>query len=136
MSMRNILVLALLLLVPIAYAQDTSDIKVPDVKKPDVKESDVGPVDTKHIFIIFETTSPNKIIVLDDDGKWIPQIKSVNIKMAIGEAPVCVCTMWNGFFKPSKPAVAEYPMKQARSVTEKEFQTMIDELQANPFAIR
>ena len=73
---------------------------------------------------------------LDDDGEWIPQVKSINIKMAIGEAPVCVCTMWNGFFKPSNPAIAEFPMKQARSVTAKEFQTMIDELQTDPFAIR
>lgn len=90
---------------------------------------------TNHVFIIFTDSSPDQIIVLDENGKWMPDIRSMSINMTIGEQPTCTCTMWSGFYKPTNPAKETWPLKQARSATPEEFQQMIDKLQRDPSAL-
>lgn len=87
---------------------------------------------TSHVFVIFTDSKPDQIIVLDENGSWIPDVKSILIEMTIGEQPQCTCTIWSGFYKPTAPTKKTWPLKQARSVTPDEFQEMIDKLQADP----
>lgn len=95
---------------------------------------DDAPV-TDHVFIIFTDSKPDQLIVLDDNGTWMPNVKSVKIEMTIGEAPTCTCTMWEGYYKPSNPITKTWSLKQAQSATPQEFQGMIDSLQKNPSAL-
>ncbi len=88
------------------------------------------------VFLIFTNDKPENIIVLDSTGKWMPDVRSVTINMSLGQPPACECVMWSGPFKPSSPIRATYTLKQAKSVTQEEFQKMIDDLQLNPNALK
>lgn len=90
---------------------------------------------TEHIFIIFTDSKPDQVIVLDDNGIWMPDVKSIKIEMEIGQQPTCSCVMWSGYYKPSNPFKQTWSLKQARSVDPEKFQSMIDDLQKDPSAI-
>lgn len=90
---------------------------------------------TNHVFVIFTDSKPDQIIILDENGKWIPDVKSITIEMTIGEQPTCTCTIWSGFYKPTNPTTKTWPLKQARSASPEEFQNMIDKLQKDEAAL-
>lgn len=98
-------------------------------KIPDKSPKTLDSPKTEYVFVIFADSSPDKIIVLDDSGKWMPNIKAINIEMAIGKKPTCSCTMWFGYYKPSSPIIKTWPLRQAKSIPPEEFQSTIDNLQ-------
>lgn len=88
-----------------------------------------------HVFIIIADSSPDQVIVLDANGKWLPDIKSVTFTVTIGEDPTCTCVMWSGFYRPTDPVEITWPLRQVRSVGLTEFKSMIDSLQNDPMAL-
>lgn len=86
---------------------------------------------TEHVFVIVTDSKPDQIIVLDDKGKWISNVREVRLAMNLGSPAQCTCTMWDGFFRPTTPLEQKWPLKQLKSVTATEFQGMIDKLQSD-----
>lgn len=128
---------------PIPTQQPTETKQEPEIKLDQIPQlqAEQEPVfdtpipQTSHVFIIFTDSNPDQLIVLDENGKWLPTVKSVTITMTLGTPATCSCTLWNGFFKPTNPAKKTWPLKQARSVPAAEFQTMIDKLQKDELAV-
>lgn len=86
----------------------------------------------KSVFMIICDASPDRYIVLDQDGKWLPNVKNAHIRFDLGKAPVMTCTMYSGVYEPTNPEVKMWRLAQMRSVSTTEFQRTIDSLQSNP----
>ena len=98
---------------------------------------DKTPVATENsVFIIICDEKPGQAFVLDSTGKWLSTVRDVTISFTIGQkVPSVICTLWSGPFKPSNPEVKAFELMQLKSVTNAEFQSMIDALQTDPDAI-
>ncbi len=109
----------------------------PKVKPPEevVEESPKDEV-IQSVFVIVCDSAPNKILVLAQDGKWMPSVRSIDIKVAIGEPATITCTMYEGSIKPTTPKVKVWQLSQMKTVPNADFQQMVDDLQTNPDAIR
>lgn len=86
-------------------------------------------------FIIVCDSSPNQVIVLDSQGKWLPTVRSAKVEIEIGKPASITCVMWSGQFKPSNPETRTWTLSQMKSVNAQQFQTYVDQLQTNPNAI-
>lgn len=86
----------------------------------------------KSVFMIVCDASPDKYIVLDQDGKWLPNVKQAQVRFDLGKAPMMTCTMYSGVYVPTNPEVKMWRLAQIRSVSTAEFQRTIDSLQSNP----
>lgn len=95
---------------------------------------DVKPPES--VFLIVCDANPDKIIVLNGQGKWIPTVKEAMIKFQTGIKPKITCMMYSGFYKPTNPEVKVWQIAQLKSVTPVEFQQMIDSLQKDPESIK
>ena len=106
------------------YAQEPATTKPADT----IPRLDGG----KSVFMIVCDESPDKYIVLDQDGKWLPTVKNAQIRFDLGKAPMMTCTMYSGIYVPTNPDVKMWRLAQMRSVSMAEFQRTIDSLQSNP----
>lgn len=88
----------------------------------------------KSAFLIICDTNPSKVIVLDDTGKWMHRVRETEIK--IDGNTMMKCTMYEGYYRPSSPEVKTWKLAQIKTVSETEFQTMINSLQISPDAVR
>jgi len=88
------------------------------------------------VFIVVCDANPSQILILDEDGKWIDTIRSIELSFVMGQRPNVKCTMWSGPFKPTVPDVKVWNLAQLKSVSEDEFQQMVDSLQTDPEAVR
>jgi hypothetical protein len=90
------------------------------------------------VFVIVCDAKPGRWLVLDSTGKWISAVQIVDLgPISIGDTtPKITCTMWSGPIKPNNPIIKTWNLAQLKSVTEPEFQEMLDSLQADPDAIR
>lgn len=80
-------------------------------------------------FLIICDTDPGKFIVLDDAGLWLPDVKSADVIINIGNPATIRCTMYAGLIKPTNPLVRSFMLVQIQSVPLTDFQKMIDGLQ-------
>lgn len=89
------------------------------------------------ILVIVCDSNPEQILVLDSDGKWIPSVQSIEVKLEIGRStPKAICTMWSGPLKPKNPEVKIWNLSQLKSVSASEFEQMVDSVQTDPEAIK
>lgn len=89
------------------------------------------------ILVIVCDSKPEKLLVLDAAGKWIPSVQSIEVKLEIGRTtPKAICTLWSGPIKPTKPEVRTWDLAQLKSVSSSEFDQMVDQVQSDPEAIR
>lgn len=93
-------------------------------------------IDTdKSAFLIICDTAPHKIIVLDDTGKWMHRVRETEIKID-SNSTLMKCVMFEGHYRPSSPESKNWKLAQIKTVSETEFQTMINELQSDPDVVR
>lgn len=133
----SLLALATLILFVTASAQDATTAELPrlDDGAAIVPVTPVAP--TNSVFIIVCDAKPGQILVLDSTGTWLSTVRDAKIEFIIGEnTPKVTCTMWSGPLKPTKPDVKSWDLAQLKSVTDAEFQKMVDSLQVDPEAIR
>ena len=90
------------------------------------------------VFVIVCDAKPGQMLILDDQGDWMPDAREAKIAVAIGPdaQPSIECTMWTGLFRPTNPLVKNWTVNQIKSVNLVEFQKMVDDLQTDPSAIR
>lgn len=92
---------------------------------------------TSKAFIVTCDSQPSKTIVLDSDGKWISNVKSVEVKFDIGgSGGIITCVMYDGLIRPTKPTVKSWILGQMKTVPAAEFQQLIDNLQVDPEAVK
>lgn len=91
---------------------------------------------TASAYLIICDSDPEKIIVLDESGKWLPTVKSADIQFAVGQKPKITCILYSGAFKPTNPTTKTSLLSEVKTVTATEFQGMIDSLQVDPSALR
>lgn len=91
--------------------------------------------DVKNAFIIICDTSPGKTIVLDENGKWLHRVKELDIRLE-SNTLMMKCVMYEGPYKPSAPEIKSWRLSQVKSVSEQEFQTMINALQTDYDAVK
>jgi hypothetical protein len=107
-----------------------------DEPKPVARPQDAAAKAISGVFVIACDSEPNKIIVLDATGKWLHTVKSVEVKFDIGHPVTITCQMYEGVLRPSRPETKSWRLAQLKTVTEADFQQMIDNLQTDPEAIR
>lgn len=135
MKKLALLPLVALLIVGLAYGQETTENELPRLD--DGNTTAAAPAAANSVFIICCDAKPGQILVLDSTGKWLSTVRDAEIKFTIGETvPTVKCTMWSGPFKPTNPEVRNWTLAQLKSVTATEFQQMVDSLQSDPEAIR
>ena len=90
------------------------------------------------VFVIVCDAKPGQMLILNDQGDWVPDAREAKINVAIGpEAkPSIECTMWTGLFRPTNPVIRNGTVNQIKSVNIDEFQKMVDDLQVDPSAIK
>lgn len=93
------------------------------------------PEEVQSVFIIACDVEPKKIIILDNTGKWLNDVKSVNVIFAGGVPPIVTCTIYRGFVRPTRPEIKTWKLAQFKSVNTEDFQSMIDGLQTDPNAV-
>jgi hypothetical protein len=98
---------------------------------------DTPAVSEDSVFVIVCDAKPSQWLVLDSTGKWVSGVRSVEVTLTIGSAtPTVKGTLWSGPIKPKNPQVKTWKLVQLKSVTEAEFQEMLDSLQTDSDAIR
>lgn len=110
------------------------------IKKKDTRK-EYGIVDAPKpgsgaVFLIVCDSDPTKIIVLDNSGKWMNNVKAANVSMKLGQPTSLECIMWDGPFKPSNPSCLTWELLQLQSMSAVEFQKMTDGLQSDPLFIK
>ena len=91
--------------------------------------------DPKTTFLLVCDTAPSKIIVLDDNGKWLHRVKEAEIKID-GTTASIRCTLYEGHYRPTSPDIKIYRLSQVKSISESDFQTLINNLQDDPTAVK
>ena len=95
-----------------------------------------GTITKDSVFIIICDEKPGQVFVIDSAGKWLSTIRDVTISFSIGQKiPSVVCTLWSGPFKPTNPEIKTFELVQLKSVTNNEFQSMIDASETDPEVI-
>jgi hypothetical protein len=97
-------------------------------------QQDVKQEADRSAFLVVCDTSPSKIIVLDDTGKWLHRVRETEIKIDTNATMKCI--MYEGHYRPSNPEIKTWRLAQIKTVTEAEFQSMINNLQNDPDAVR
>ncbi len=111
--------------------------KPPAPTNPDTgSDNDQTPKASGNVFVIVCDAKPGQMIVLDGDGKWVPSVKGIEIKFDVGQSPTLTCTIYEGQFKPSRPQMKSWTISQMKTVSNAEFQRMVDSLQTDPEAIK
>lgn len=90
----------------------------------------------KSVFLIVCDSAPNKIIILDDTGRWIHRVKEAEIKIDGSSTSTVKCLMYEGAFRPSQPETKTWRLSQIKTVSDVDFQGMIDGLQTDPEAVK
>lgn len=89
----------------------------------------------KAAFLLICDTTPSKVIILDETGKWLHRAKEIEVKVD-GSTSTIKCTLYEGHYRPSSPEIKSFRLSQVKTVSETEFQTMINNLQTDPDAVR
>lgn len=84
-----------------------------------------------HGFLIVCNNNPQKFIVLDNDGNWTPDVREAVIKLKIADDASMECVSFVGLIEPSNPKRVSWHLLEMKSVSDEEFQQMIDGLQAD-----
>ncbi len=115
--------------------QSKTEPKV-EIKKEEVRSNS----QLTDAYAIICESQPDRVIVLDSTGKWLANVKIVDIKLNVGSpiAPAATmsCTMYEGQVKPSEPQVKTWRLIQLKTLSAHEFQQKIDSLQTDPNAIK
>ena len=135
---------AIVVLTSVSYAQEgvvTQPGTIPVIRGTESDQQAIPRLDSQpasgSILVIVCDSKPEKLLVLDATGKWIPAVQSVELKLEIGRTtPKAICTLWSGPIKPTNPEVKTWDLAQLKSVSAAEFDKMIDSVQTDPDAIK
>ena len=122
------------------FAVASSVAQPPSIKKtpPTEAKSEQNdqPKSEGSVFAVVCDGKPGQMIILDSNGKWVPNVKNIEIKAEIGNQAVITCTIYEGVLKPTRPNVKSWTLSQMKTVTNSEFQKLVDSLQSDPEAIK
>lgn len=123
----------LVLILGAISAQEPQPPPKPKETKPEIK----APT-TQKIHKIVCDENPNRIIVVDEHGKWMATVReTTTITTANPDSPVMVtCVMYEGLIKPSQPLTKTWRLASEKSLSAAEFQQLIDALQNDQEAVK
>jgi len=132
------LLILMVMVMPVMAQPKKEETPKKEEDAPSVKKDDEIPrLDASmSAFVIVCDSQPSKMLVLDSTGKWMSTVKSVDVKVEIGQPATITCTLYEGYLKPTKPQVRTWQLAQMKTVTATEFQQMVDAIQSNPDAIK
>ncbi len=116
--------LVLLLAVGFTFAQEQELPRLDSIDKP------------SPAYLVVCDSDPSKIIVLDVTGKWLSEVKTASIVIKIGSPATLRCELYSGSIRPSRPNIMNWDLAQVQSVTNADFQSMIDNLQTDPTYVK
>lgn len=111
-----------------AFGQPPATTPPVTVKKEETK--------TESVFVVVCDGKPGQMVVLDSNGKWIPNVKNIEIKLEVGQPATITCVIYEGVLKPSNPPVKTWSLSQMKTMSNSEFQKLVDSLQTDPSAIK
>ncbi len=139
--MRTFLTLvAFLIFTSVAHSLDGDTPKI-EPEKPKVETEEVftpPKVEAiKSVIVIVNSDDMSKILVVSVDGRWVHEARAVTIDTTIGSnKPAKIrCTMYKGLFKPTKPEVKTWELKELMTASNADFQRILDGLQAGKFEL-
>jgi hypothetical protein len=87
-------------------------------------------------FLVLCDAAPGQLIVLDSQGNWIPDVKSVSITIGIDNKSEMTTVAYVGVIKPTNPKTKTYELVQVKSVSKQQFTGIIDGLQSDPAYVK
>lgn len=78
--------------------------------------------------IVFCQTDTRKCLVFDDKGNWLRSVRLMQMAMRYPDKAYVALKMYEGIYEPTKARVEKRFVNKIVSVTETEFQKMIDDL--------
>lgn len=93
------------------------------------EQTDEQPIDlTKPILIMVNESAPDQVMVFDTTGKWLDNVKIVNINLDVGTGMIVASlTSWKGVMRPKTPKVLKTKVKELKSVTAEIFNDKLEE---------
>jgi hypothetical protein len=87
------------------------------------------------VILVINKANPNHIIVVTSDGRWLADVKEVQIVIRVGHdtRPQAICSLYKGPFKPTKPVTYSWAIKEIMMISPDEFQAVIDGLSEGKF---
>ena len=80
--------------------------------------------------VIINTDNRSKMLLIDSKGNWIFDARKIKIINKDDERdPHVECLIYKGLYQPSKPANKEWELAGIVVTNDKEFQTILDDLQ-------
>lgn len=125
--MKSLLAIAILFVASVGLSQEIKDDAIPRLDGGDVM---------RPCFLIVCDSAPNRILILDDAGKWMHRVKETEIKIDSNQSSTVKCLMYEGAFRPSRPESKTWRLSQVRTVSDAEFQALVDNLQTDPEAVK
>lgn len=122
MQIRAFACLLMLWLTSAAWAQDGN---VPAA---------AAPAATRWCDLYFLETIGKDVVVVDQDGRYMPDVREVYLLVKVGTAqPSAKLVSWRGMYRPStvKPNEGSFwTVRQIKVVNRAEFQQLVDKLEA------
>lgn len=140
-TMKTICVaIVFLILTSVAYGLDADKPKTEPKAEPKPKvETKEAPREPpiKSVIVIINSGDMSRILVVSSDGRWVHEARAIIIDSTIGSPkPAKIkCTMYKGLFKPTKPEVKTWELKELMTITSSDFQKILDGLQAGNFEL-
>lgn len=91
---------------------------------------------TGKAFLVICDQAPGQLIVLDDNGNWVPNVKSITVTIAVNGTPELTTIQYAGVIEPTNPKTQKYELAQIKSMPKTEFMAMIDGLQGDPSFVK
>lgn len=84
--------------------------------------------------LYFSETGGKDVVVLDQDGRYLPDVREVYVLIRVGAAqPSAKLVSWRGIYKPSNLKASDgelWPVRNIKTVTVADFQKLVDKLEA------
>lgn len=97
-------------------------VKPPVATEPSAIDEPIKPCQ-----IIFVDGDLSKILVLNDAGEMLPNVRSVYVWTAeLRQQFYVECEVYDSWYRPSSPKVVRWTLRSMRAVDEAEFQKIVD----------
>lgn len=81
------------------------------------------------ILLLVNESSPQRVIVYDQDGNWLQDVRELKINLAVGGSSITAeCVMWKGALRPVSPKTLSAPVREIKSVVDEAFNEKLEAL--------
>lgn len=89
--------------------------------------------DDLSVVLIINSENNSQILVLDNGGTWLSDVREVKVSITIGAAilqqkPSVECVMYRGFIRPKNPEIQVFDLESILLADEKEFEEIVNKL--------